>query len=129
MGDLERLVSKVAAGKINPREMVQLKNAMIAIAPVKEGCLASENEVLKHIGDQLNGCKEIRERIAKEIEPDPPGALNKGKVIRPEVSAELDELREIAYSGEKELILSGNSFKQGGTGRLERKTGKLPKAI
>ncbi|NPA35307.1 MAG: DNA mismatch repair protein MutS [Chlorobi bacterium] len=103
MGDLERLVSKVAAGKLNPREMVQLKNALYAIDPVKEGCFDSDNEALKHIGDQLNGCKEIRERIAGEIEPDPPAALNKGRVIRPGVSAELDELRDIAYSGKDYL--------------------------
>ena len=103
MGDLERLVSKVAAGKLNPREMVQLKNALFAIDPVKEGCLAADNQSLKHIGDQLNGCKEIRERIAREIEPDPPAMVSKGKVIRQGVSPELDELRDIAYSGKDYL--------------------------
>jgi DNA mismatch repair protein MutS len=103
MGDLERLVSKVAAGKLNPREMVQLKNALYAIEPIKEGCLASDNESLKHIGAQLNGCKEIRERIASEIEPDPPAVVNKGKVIRYGIYPELDELRDIAYSGKDYL--------------------------
>jgi DNA mismatch repair protein MutS len=103
MGDLERLVSKVAAGKLTPREMVQLKNALFAIDPVKEGCLSADNQSLKHIGDQLNGCKEIRERIADEIEADPPAQVNKGKVIRSGVSSELDELRDIAYSGKDYL--------------------------
>ncbi len=103
MGDLERLVSKVAAGKLNPREMVQLKNALYAIEPIKEGCLAADNESLKHIGDQLNGCKEIRERIADEIEIDPPAVVNKGKVIRYGIYSELDELRDIAYSGKDYL--------------------------
>jgi len=103
MGDLERLVSKVAAGKLNPREMVQLKNALFAIDPVKEGCVASDNQSLKHIGDQLNGCKEIRERIAAEIEPDPPAMVSKGHVLRRGVSSELDELRDIAYSGKDYL--------------------------
>ncbi len=103
MGDLERLVSKVAAGKLNPREMVQLKNAFFSIDPVKEGCLASDNESLKHIGDQLNGCKEIRERISREIEIDPPAVVNKGKVIRYGIYSELDELRDIAYSGKDYL--------------------------
>jgi len=83
--------------------MVQLKNALYAIEPIKEGCLASENESLKHIGDQLNGCKEIRERIASEIEPDPPAVVNKGKVIRYGIYPELDELRDIAYSGKDYL--------------------------
>jgi DNA mismatch repair protein MutS len=103
IGDLERLVAKVAAGKLNPREMVQLKHALFAIDPIKEGCLNTQNETLIHIGDQLNGCKSIRDRIAKEVDPEPPTAVNKGKVIREGISAELDELRSIAYSGKDYL--------------------------
>ncbi|TAJ11449.1 DNA mismatch repair protein MutS [Marinilabiliaceae bacterium JC017] len=103
IGDLERLVSKVAAGKLNPREMVQLKNALFAIDPIKEGCLNASNEPLNHIGDQLNGCATIRERINREIEVDPPTLVSKGKVIREGVSKELDELRSIAYNGKDYL--------------------------
>ncbi len=103
IGDLERLVAKVAAGRINPREVVQLKTALFAIEPIKVNCLSSENEHLRHIGDQLNVCQTIRERIHQEIEHEPPTLMAKGGVIREGVSEELDDLRKIAYSGKDYL--------------------------
>nr|WP_319399636.1 DNA mismatch repair protein MutS [uncultured Carboxylicivirga sp.] len=103
IGDLERLVAKVAAGRITPRELIQLKMALFAIDPIKEGCLASKNEHLKHMGDQLNGCATIRERIHREIQSEPPALVSKGGVIQEGVSEELDELRKIAYSGKDYL--------------------------
>jgi DNA mismatch repair protein MutS len=104
MGDLERLVSKVAVGRINPREMVQIKNALNAIIPVKEVCAKTNNKTLKRFAEQLNPCDLIRERIHKEIVADPPTAVNKGKTIAKGVSKELDELRDIAYSGKDYLV-------------------------
>ncbi len=103
IGDLERLISKVAVGRINPREMVQVKNALGAVLPIRELCLATDNKTLKRFAEQLNSCDSIRERIHKEILPDPPTAINKGKVIAKGISQELDELREIAYSGKDYL--------------------------
>ena len=99
IGDLERLVSKVAVGRINPREMAQVKNALNAIIPIKELCSETENKTLKRFAEQLNPCDIIRKKIKMEIVPDPPSALNKGKVIANGVSKELDDLRGIAYSG------------------------------
>ena len=103
IGDLERLVSKIAAGRINPREIVQVKNALNAILPVKQSCKVADNNSLNRFAEQLNPCDLIRERIHKEIVPDPPTAINKGKVIAAGVSKELDELRDIAYSGKDYL--------------------------
>ncbi len=99
IGDLERLISKVAVGRINPREIVQVKNALNAIIPIKEACTNFDNRALNRFAEQLNPCDLIREKIQKEIVADPPTALNKGKVIAEGVSEELDELRKIAYSG------------------------------
>jgi DNA mismatch repair protein MutS len=104
IGDLERLVSKVAVGRINPREMVQVKNALNAIAPIKQVCADAENETLNRFAEQLNVCNLIRDRIQKEIVADPPTAVNKGKVIAEGVSEELDDLRKIAYSGKDYLV-------------------------
>ena len=104
VGDMERLVSKVAVGRISPRETVQLKNALRAIAPIKDYCEASDNPVLRSFGDQLNPCTLIRDRIEREINPDAPNATNRGKVVRDGVDSELDELREIAYSGKDYLV-------------------------
>ncbi len=104
IGDLERLVSKVAVGRINPREMVQIKSALNAIVPVKRICADSENKTLKRFAEQLNPCDLIRERIQKEITADPPVAVIKGKVIAAGISDELDELRKIAYSGKDYLV-------------------------
>ena len=99
IGDLERLISKVAVGRINPREVVQVMNALDAIGPIKEACVKANNQALNRFGEQLNPCKLIRDRIQNEIVADPPTAVNKGKVIAEGVSEELDELRKIAYSG------------------------------
>ena len=99
IGDLERLVSKVATGRLLPREMVQLKNALFNIAPIKQHCLESENDALKHIGEQLNVCETIYRRIEREIHPEPPAMITKGSVIRDGISDELDHLRNIAFSG------------------------------
>jgi DNA mismatch repair protein MutS len=104
MGDLERLVSKVAVGRISPREVVQLKTALFALRPVKELCEKSGEPALEKIAEHLNPCNTIRERIDKEIQPDPPALLNKGNVIAHGVSEELDELRTILNSGKDFLL-------------------------
>lgn len=104
IGDLERIVSKAAVGRISPREIVQLKVALQAIEPIKNACLNAENESLRNIGEKLNTCVEIRDRIAKEVKNDPPVLLNKGGVIADGVSNELDDLRRIAFSGKDYLL-------------------------
>ena len=104
IGDMERLVSKVAVGRISPRETVQLKNALKAIAPIKEYCENSDNPVIRSFGDQLNACATIRDRIERELNPDAPNATNRGNVIREGVDDELDKLRDIAYSGKDYLM-------------------------
>ena len=104
VGDMERLVSKVAVGRISPREMVQMKNALNAIAPVKAYCEEADNSVLRSFGEQLNACGSIRDRIERELNPDAPNATNRGNVIRQGVSEELDSLREIAFSGKDYLL-------------------------
>jgi len=103
IGDLERLISKVAIGKITPREVMQLKRALDAIEPIQETCKLAKEASINKFADQLNSCKLISEKIGKEIHPDPPSMLNKGKVIAEGVSEELDELRKIAYSGKDYL--------------------------
>lgn len=103
IADLERIISKVAVGRINPREVVQLKDALEAIEPIIAYCKASNNETLKSYADQLNPCTSIKERIANEIVAEPPVLLNKGNVIADGVSEELDELRSIAFSGKDYL--------------------------
>jgi DNA mismatch repair protein MutS len=104
IGDLERIISKVATGKVSPREVAQLKVALQAIEPIRSLCLTSDEPELASIGQQLNPCESIRERIAKEINNDPPALMNKGGVIAKGVCAELDELRKIAYSGKDYLM-------------------------
>ena len=104
VGDLERIVSKSAVGRISPREVVQLKVALQAIEPIKNACLNADNESLRRIGEQLNPCVSIRDKIAKEIKNDPPLLVNKGGVIADGVNEELDELRRIAYSGKDCLL-------------------------
>ncbi|MEI6556145.1 MAG: DNA mismatch repair protein MutS [Paludibacter sp.] len=99
IGDLERIISKVAVGRINPREVVQLKVALKAIEPIKQACSESDNLTLKKIADQLNACAVISDKIEMEISNDPPIMINRGDVIRNGVDAELDELRRLAYSG------------------------------
>ena len=104
VGDLERLISKVAVGRITPREVVQLKLALTAVEPIKQLCATAEQEALHSIGEQLNPCALIRDRIAREIVDDAPTATNRGTVIRQGVNAELDELRDIAYQGKDYLL-------------------------
>ena len=104
MGDLERIVSKAAVGRVSPREVVQLKNALQALAPVKTACLYAENENLRRISERMNLCESIRERIEREICTDPPQLVSKGGVIADGVNSELDELRRIAYSGKDYLL-------------------------
>lgn len=104
IGDLERIISKVAVGRVSPREVVQLKVALQAIEPIKEACRQADNPSLNRIGEQLNLCISIRDRIEKEINNDPPLLINKGGVIKDGVNPELDELRQIAYSGKDYLL-------------------------
>ena len=104
IGDLERLVSKVAVGRITPRELVQMRAALAAIEPIKAMCSASNHEVLQGIGEQLNLCQIIRDRIEREINPDAPNLIARGNFIRQGVDAELDELRRISYSSKDFLM-------------------------
>lgn len=104
IGDLERLISKVAAARISPREVVQVSNALAAIEPIKRVLEASDNTPLRAIGEQLNPCALMRERIETQIVEDAPNQLNRGNVIKPGVDAELDQLREIAYQGKDYLL-------------------------
>ena len=104
VGDLERLISKVAVGRITPREVVQMRNALTAIEPIKQLCSAASQEALHSIGEQLNPCVLIRDRIAREIVDDAPTAVNRGTIIRTGVDAELDELRDIAFQGKDYLL-------------------------
>ena len=110
IGDLERIISKVAVGRVSPREVVQLKTALQAITPIKTACLyagqsgQSGVSVLQRIGEQLNLCESIRDRIEREIQNDPPQLVQQGGVIRDGVNDELDELRHIAYSGKDYLL-------------------------
>lgn len=104
VGDLERIISKVAVGRVSPREVAQLKVALQAVAPIKAACATADNEALKRVGEQLNLCESIRQRIEHEITADPPQLVAKGGVINAGVNAELDELRNIAYSGKDYLM-------------------------
>ena len=104
VGDLERIISKVAVGRVSPREVVQLKVALQAIQPIKTACLYANNDALKRVGERLNLCESLRERIEREVQPDPPQLVAKGGVIRDGVNAELDDLRHIAYSGKDYLL-------------------------
>ncbi|WP_436418480.1 DNA mismatch repair protein MutS [Petrimonas sulfuriphila] len=115
IGDLERIISKAAVGRISPREVVQLKVALTAIEPVREAFLSSENAGLQEMGRKLDPCFVIRDRIEREIFPDPPALLNKGGVIKKGVNGQLDELREIAYSG-KDYLLQLQQRKSAETG-------------
>ena len=104
IGDLERIISKVAVGRVSPREVVQLKVALQAIEPIKQACMEADNASLNRIGEQLNLCISIRDRIAREINNDPPLLINKGGVIQDGVNVDLDELRQISYSGKDYLL-------------------------
>lgn len=104
IGDLERIISKAAVGRVSPREVVQLRNALAAIRPVREACVHAGNDALRRVGEQLNLCESLRERIDKEIRPDPPLLVNKGDVIAPGYLAELDDLRSIRDNGKQYLL-------------------------
>ena len=104
VGDLERILSKAAVGRVSPREVVALKVGLQAIEPIKAACLEADNASLNRIGEQLNLCQSVRDRIEREVNNDPPLLVNKGGVIKEGVSAELDELRRIAYSGKDYLL-------------------------
>ena len=104
INDLERIISKVAVGRVSPREIVQLRVALQAIEPIKTACMTADNTALRTIGEQINLCRSIRERIQREIKPDPPFQVNKGDIINDGVNAQLDELRAIAYHGKDYLL-------------------------
>jgi DNA mismatch repair protein MutS len=104
MGDMERIISRVAVGRISPREVVQLGIALRAVKPVKEACMQSDEPGLRRMGDEMDACEDIRDRIEREIDPSPPALLSKGGVIANGVNAELDELRSIAYKGKDYLL-------------------------
>ena len=104
IGDLERIISKVAVGRVSPREVVQLKNALMAIQPVKTASLYAKSETLKRIGEQLNLCESLRDRIEKEIQADPPQLVAKGNVIALGYNQELDDLRSIRDNGKQYLL-------------------------
>ena len=104
VGDLERIVSRVATGRVSPREVVTLKVALQSLEQVKAACMAADNAVLKRIGEQMNLCESLRERIAREVVDDPPQLVQKGGIMKPGVSETLDELRNIAYSGKDYLL-------------------------
>ena len=104
VGDLERIISKVAVGRVSPREVVQLKHALMAVQPIKTACLYAENASLRRLGEQLNLCESLRDRIEKEIQPDPPLLVNKGNVIAYGYSQELDDLRSISRNGKDYLL-------------------------
>ena len=104
IGDLERIVARVSVGRVSPREVVQLRVALQAIEPIKQLCEQAEDPTLHRIGEQLNLCASIRDRIAREIQPDPPLMVAKGGVIADGVCQELDELRRMAYQGKDYLL-------------------------
>jgi len=104
IGDLERIISRAAVGRVSPREVVQLKTALQALEPVKAACMNADNDALRRVGEQMNLCVELRDRIAREVQPDPPQLLNKGNVIADGFNDELDELRNISRSGKDYLI-------------------------
>ncbi|MDY4704961.1 MAG: DNA mismatch repair protein MutS [Prevotella sp.] len=104
MGDLERIISKVAVGRVSPREIMQLRNALDAIRPVKNACLNADNESLRRIGEQLNLCESLKDRIEKEIQPDPPQLVSKGDVIADGYNEQLDDLRSISRNGKDYLL-------------------------
>ncbi len=122
VGDMERIISKVAVGRVSPREIVQLRNALTVIEPIKELCMASDTPAVQTIGEQLNPCTKLRDKIAREINDDPPVAVNRMNVIRNGVDAELDELREIAFKG-KDYLLKIQARESEATGITSLKIG------
>lgn len=104
MGDLERIISRIAVGRVSPREVVQLKIALQAIEPLKASCLAADNEALRRVGEMFNVCATLRDRIEREVQPDPPLLVNRGNVIADGFNEELDDLRNISRSGKDYLV-------------------------
>lgn len=104
MGDLERIISRIAVGRVSPREVVQLKVALQAIEPLKASCLAADNEALRRVGEMLNVCATLRDRIEREVQPDPPLLVNRGNVIADGFNEQLDDLRNISRSGKDYLV-------------------------
>ena len=104
MGDLERIASKIAVGRVTPREMVQLKWALSALKPIQEACLSANNALIQRMGKQLHLCEHVRDRIEKEIQNDPPQLVNKGDVIADGFNAELDDLRAISRNSKDYLL-------------------------
>ena len=104
IGDLERLISKVAVGRINPREVLQIRRALQSLVPIKTACLGASHKPLNHLAEQINPCQLIADKIGATIQDDPPTMVSKGQVIAPGVSAELDELRNLAFSGKDYLL-------------------------
>lgn len=120
MGDLERIASKIAVGRVTPREMVQLKWALSALKPIQEACLSADNAVIQHMGKQLYLCEHVRERIEKEIQNDPPQLVNKGDVIADGFNAELDDLRAISRNSKDYLLkLQAKEAEQTGINSLK----------
>lgn len=122
IGDLERIISKVSTARISPKEVVQLKRALSAIDPIKTACNNSKNRSLEKIAEQLNSCSNVIDRIEKEITADPPYLIAKGNVIAAGVNAELDELRNISFSG-KDFLLQIQQRESEKTGITSLKVG------
>ena len=122
VGDLERIISKVAVGRVSPREVVQLRIALQALGPVKAACLESGNDALRRIGENISLCESLRDRIGREVCEDSPQLVSKGGVIKPGVNAELDELRSIS-SGGKEYLLKIQERETEATGISSLKIG------
>lgn len=104
IGDLQRIISKVDVGRVSPRDVAQLRVALEALPPIREACLEADDATLQKMGEKMDLCEEIRDRIARELEPNPPLLVNKGNLIRRGVSEELDKLRDIAYNGKEYLL-------------------------
>ena len=120
INDLERIISKVSTGRVSPRDVVQLRIALQAVEQIKMACEEADDETIRQIGEQLSPCVSVRERIAREIQPDPPLLVNKGNVIANGVNEELDELRQIAYGGKNYLLqLQQNEAERTGISSLK----------
>ena len=120
MGDLERIASKIAVGRVTPREMVQLKWALSALKPIQEECLSADNALIQRMGKQLHLCEHVRDRIEKEIQNDPPQLVNKGDVIADGFNAELDDLRAISRNSKDYLLkLQAKEAEQTGINSLK----------
>ena len=104
IGDLQRIISKVDVGRVSPRDVAQLRVALEALPPIREACLEADDATLQKMGEKMDLCEEIRDRIARELEPNPPLLVNKGNLIRRGVSEDLDKLRDIAYNGKEYLL-------------------------